>query len=366
MDLENNFTEFEGGEFTSEIYADVSGEISSQKKMVLLRPLIFVLTLGCTLIPLLQLRSMELFVWYSLPVFLVLAAIAIYSFWEIRYLNQFNATYRLKLRSDSISIPDFMMPDSMRWKSLSEQGDLVARDRSDQYFNLPLKEIISYYQSNGRQGPALTLVGKNKKVRAVINQSSLANHADEVGEFIQDHFRYERPTAFGSFGSGFNGTNAGYSILLFSLLSVGTVFLALNKNPSHKNSTLQQNLFYSSEAISSAMSWGTNQNPAILPDVTIDNFRIEKWPSGNLKSKEPIKNGLIEGMGEYYFDNGKLYGKIPYLHGQKHGSFTLYLEDGSIDQELRYKNGQPNGVLRWYHPPQAWLYIDGKAVKKLD
>lgn len=77
-------------------------------------------------------------------------------------------------------------------------------------------------------------------------------------------------------------------------------------------------------------------------------FKEDKWPSGKLKSSEPMVNGKIEGMAKYFHENGQVYGEIPYFNGSKHGKFKLYRADGSLEQELSYLEGKLHGTSKWY------------------
>jgi len=81
-----------------------------------------------------------------------------------------------------------------------------------------------------------------------------------------------------------------------------------------------------------------------------ENFHRDYWPSGNLRSQEPLVNGVKHGLAEYYHDNSRLYSKIPWENGKKHGSFILYFDTGVIDQEMSYKSGKIDGLIKWYYP----------------
>lgn len=161
-----------------------------------------------------------------------------------------------------------------------------------------------------------------------------------------------------------------FGSLMFNGISMATFIKAAEKVKSYISSQDTDKFTddsFASEVLAEheATTWATSENLATLPSLNPERFQIENWPSGHLKSKEPIAEGKINGIGEYWFDNGQLYGKIPYLNGQKHGAFTLYIEDGSVDQELRYKNGQLHGINRWYNPPVTWLYINNVPVRKI-
>lgn len=107
-------------------------------------------------------------------------------------------------------------------------------------------------------------------------------------------------------------------------------------------------------------------NPETPHNQTND-YRVTYWSSGALKSNEPLRNGRVEGVATYRFENGQLYGQIPYKHGEKHGRFKLYRENGIIDQELSYKEGRLHGVCRWFDADgdlkQEELYRDGELIR---
>ena len=96
----------------------------------------------------------------------------------------------------------------------------------------------------------------------------------------------------------------------------------------------------------------------------------EYWPSGHIKSEEPIVDGKRDGLASYYHDNGQMYGQIPWVNGEREGQFRLYRADGTLEQELSYKAGQTNGVCRWFdeqgrlkeEAPYVNGRIDGEVV----
>ncbi len=94
--------------------------------------------------------------------------------------------------------------------------------------------------------------------------------------------------------------------------------------------------------------------------------RIEKYRTGQVRSDEPLVNGMIHGVARYYHENGVPYAEIPFLNGEKHGSFKLFRADGTIEQNLSYKNGKPHGLLQWHDSQgnliQREVYIEGSHV----
>lgn len=96
-------------------------------------------------------------------------------------------------------------------------------------------------------------------------------------------------------------------------------------------------------------------------------FREEKWPNNQQKSKEPIVQGQINGVAKYWHSNGQIYAEIPFKDGKKNGKFKLFRENGSLDQELSYKNGILHGINRWFDErgslKQEALYINGQQAE---
>ena len=79
-----------------------------------------------------------------------------------------------------------------------------------------------------------------------------------------------------------------------------------------------------------------------------DEFKIVKYQDGRIRSKEPIVDGQMHGIAEYFHPNGEVYAKITWVNGQKHGRHKLYRDNGTLEQHLSYKNGAMHGVSFWY------------------
>ncbi len=74
------------------------------------------------------------------------------------------------------------------------------------------------------------------------------------------------------------------------------------------------------------------------------------WPNGQLKSEEPLVNGLRHGIAHYYWDNGKPYSTFRWTNGKYDGIRLLFRADGSIEQQASTKNGLQHGELQWFNP----------------
>lgn len=77
-------------------------------------------------------------------------------------------------------------------------------------------------------------------------------------------------------------------------------------------------------------------------------YKIEKWPNGSVKSKEPLLNGEAHGLATYWHPNGVIYSKIYWVEGEKHGRYETHREDGSLEGSFSMKRGQKHGEARWY------------------
>lgn len=101
--------------------------------------------------------------------------------------------------------------------------------------------------------------------------------------------------------------------------------------------------------ITAACAWRDGFNLATeIGHAPAQDYRREYWPNGALKAEEPLIDGVIHGVGQYWFDNGARYANIPYRQGRKHGTFILHRKDGSIEQQLSYKDGALYGINTWY------------------
>lgn len=61
--------------------------------------------------------------------------------------------------------------------------------------------------------------------------------------------------------------------------------------------------------------------------------------SGKIAHEIPYKDGEINGIAKYYYDNGKLSAETPYTHGKINGIEKVYSENGTLLREIIYKHG---------------------------
>lgn len=82
--------------------------------------------------------------------------------------------------------------------------------------------------------------------------------------------------------------------------------------------------------------------------------RVEKYPSGQVKSKWTIKEladgtDVIDGEWLEYHKNGTLKVEGQYLEGQKQGEWITYFSNGKVESRLSYAGDRADGDFRNWH-----------------
>ena len=77
---------------------------------------------------------------------------------------------------------------------------------------------------------------------------------------------------------------------------------------------------------------------------------VNYWPGKNqYKSILKYKNGILNGLCKYYYENGQLEYLFNSKNGQLDGSCINYYENGQLSQRAHYRDGEFNGPVKWYH-----------------
>lgn len=100
----------------------------------------------------------------------------------------------------------------------------------------------------------------------------------------------------------------------------------------------------------------------------------EHYPTGALKSRSELSNGLLQGVSEgwntnrvllvrerflrgvshgtreKWHANGKRLSISEIVHGKLHGTFQRWHEDGTLAEAIEMKDGVPHGTSRVYYP----------------
>lgn len=103
-------------------------------------------------------------------------------------------------------------------------------------------------------------------------------------------------------------------------------------------------------------------------------FLVERYESGQVKSRSLVRQGLLEGWSEGWYTNGQKQvvecfhagvshglrtkwhangGKLSealIVEGRLEGTFRRWNEDGTLAEEIEMKAGQPDGISRAYYP----------------
>ena len=70
------------------------------------------------------------------------------------------------------------------------------------------------------------------------------------------------------------------------------------------------------------------------------------YENGVLQARAEYENarlGIIDGMGEGWYDNGQLKGKLHYSHGKYDGELTTYYRNGILRRRETWVNGESKG-----------------------
>lgn len=75
--------------------------------------------------------------------------------------------------------------------------------------------------------------------------------------------------------------------------------------------------------------------------------------TGILRAEENYKDGMLDGVCKYMYENGKLVSNTLYLNGRKEGPFTDYYETGKKQREGSYSRGEFTGPFVSFYPTGA-------------
>lgn len=84
-------------------------------------------------------------------------------------------------------------------------------------------------------------------------------------------------------------------------------------------------------------------------DKKVGCVEIEYHSNGEIKGKLPYKNGLINGVLQWYYENGNLEQEQSYRNNKQHGITKEYYESGKIMKEIPYKNDWQDGIEKEYY-----------------
>ncbi len=86
------------------------------------------------------------------------------------------------------------------------------------------------------------------------------------------------------------------------------------------------------------------------------------------KDKKNYKEGKLEGIQKFWYDNGQLYYENNYKNGKLNGIQKFWYDNGQLYYEENYKNGKKEGIQKgWYDNGQLLYennYKEGKAEGK--
>ena len=76
---------------------------------------------------------------------------------------------------------------------------------------------------------------------------------------------------------------------------------------------------------------------------------IQYWDNGNLKSEIHYKNGKINGLAIWYYENGKKYYEANYIDEKLEGPLTTWHSNGYLKSREVYRNDMLNGKSIQYN-----------------
>ncbi len=96
---------------------------------------------------------------------------------------------------------------------------------------------------------------------------------------------------------------------------------------------------------------------------TNSGLKVEKYPSGKVKTRINYSHGKREGVGREYFENGKVYKDAVYKDDKLEGVVKVYDSRGRLSRTVSYTEGRKNGKLTRYFPsgkPKSEMtYMEG-------
>lgn len=78
-------------------------------------------------------------------------------------------------------------------------------------------------------------------------------------------------------------------------------------------------------------------------------FMVEHFPTGSLRSRSAISNGLLHGVSEGWFTNAQLQVSEHFKEGVSHGLRTKWYSSGTKQSEAAIADGKLHGTFRKWH-----------------
>ena len=75
----------------------------------------------------------------------------------------------------------------------------------------------------------------------------------------------------------------------------------------------------------------------LVPVTRMDTYRRDL---ANIKNEGYIKNGKLDGLSKYYYENGQLKEELTYNNGKEDGPFKEYYDNGQLKKEETYEDGK--------------------------
>lgn len=79
-----------------------------------------------------------------------------------------------------------------------------------------------------------------------------------------------------------------------------------------------------------------------------DGIRFLYFENGKIKTEEPYKSGIFEGLFKEYSSNGKLYQEGTYHNNSMTGVWKTYYDTGELKEEVQFVDNNENGPFREY------------------
>ncbi|MCQ2106129.1 MAG: hypothetical protein MJZ26_10090 [Fibrobacter sp.] len=89
-----------------------------------------------------------------------------------------------------------------------------------------------------------------------------------------------------------------------------------------------------------------------------EDIRVEKYPSGQIRSEATYVKDKKQGSEKEYYENGNMKRESTYENDRRQGISKEYYDDGSIKAEYTYEDGYIEGPVTFYHK-------NGKVSSKL-
>ncbi|NDG32162.1 hypothetical protein EB118_19060 [bacterium] len=97
-------------------------------------------------------------------------------------------------------------------------------------------------------------------------------------------------------------------------------------------------------------------------------YEIKYHPNGNIHRRIPYKEGRIDGLEEWFFEDGSIQCKTTWKEGKPDGLEEWFWENGNVRGRTPYKAGLFHGQEMFYDEQgnitETYLWEDGELIEE--